>query len=369
MNGSIVKTSINLPAVLDEKILAELGVTPDEIPQVRSIAERIQRGNQASVAEFGRDIAEHTARYADELLGKVNNRDFDDVGARLTEVVSVARSVNLNALTDRRSRLPVVGPIIDRIRLRGQNIVARFESTRTQLDTLMSEIEVTQQGLYARNESLEEMFGAVREEHHLLGLHIAAGKLRLEELKADAETLRAQAQTPTEVQDLADLDALLASLQLRVANLVALQQSALQTLPQIRIVQQTGHVLREKFSTIREITLPSWRRQFMLALGLNEQKNAVELANQIDDMTNELLVSNANLLHRNAVATAKANQRLVIDVKTLQEVSNQLVRTVEDVMKIHREGVEQNRIAERQIAAMRSDIRARLTHEPTKEAA
>lgn len=358
-----------LPAVIDDGALAELGLTAEDLPAVREVADRINPSDPMSVAEFGRDIAEHTSKYADELLSHVKNKDLDEAGAKLGQVVAIAKGLNMNALTDRRSKVPLVGPFIDKMRLKASNFMGQFETTKEQIDSLVGEVQLTQQGLRTRNETLEQMFGAVKEEHHLLGLHIAAGKVRLDELRVQAEALRGVAKTPTEIQDLADLQAIITNLDIRVGNLRAMQQSALQTLPQIRVVQTSNQVLVDKFHTIKEITVPAWKRQFMLALGLNEQRNAVELANTIDDTTNELLRRNAELLHRNSVATAKANQRLVIDMDTLKQVQTTLIRTVEEVIKIQQDGVQQRRAAERQIEAMRSQLQAKLTRPGVKEVA
>ncbi|HCF3826986.1 TPA: toxic anion resistance protein [Pseudomonas aeruginosa] len=133
-------------------------------------------------------------------------------------------------------------------------------------------------------------------------------------------------------------------------------QTVALNLPAIRIIQANNQMLIDKFYTIRETTVPTWKRQFMLALALNEQRNAVELADTIDDTTNELLRRNAQLLHQNAVATAKANQRLVIDVETLQQCQNLLVQTVGDVIKIQRDGVAERAKAEKTILDMRSGL-------------
>lgn len=358
-----------LPAVLEGQALAELGLKAEDLPQIREMADRISPTDPMSVSEFGRDVAEHTTRYADELLSQVRNRDLDDAGEKLSQVVSIARALNMNALSDRRSKLPLVGPLLDKLKLSAGNFMGQFETTKEQIERLIAEVEQTQAGLKSRNGSLEQMFGAVKDEHRLLGLHIAAGKLRLEELRAQASALRPLAKLPTEVQDLADLEAVVTNLDIRIGNLQALQQSALQTLPQIRVVQTSNQVLVDKFHTIKQITVPAWKRQFMLALGLNEQRNAVELANNIDNATNDLLRRNAELLHRNSVATAKANQRLVIDVDTLKQVQNTLIQTVEDVIKIQQDGVQQRRKAEAQIETMRSDLQLKLTRSGVKEAA
>ena len=124
-------------------------------------------------------------------------------------------------------------------------------------------------------------------------------------------------------------------------------------------------MLVDKFHTIREITVPTWKRQFMLALTLDEQENAVTLAREIDDTTNSLLKRNAELLHSNSVATAKANQRLVIDVETLKTVQDTLIKTVGEVIQIQRQGAEQRKAAERQIGKMREDLKRQLISDRT----
>jgi uncharacterized protein YaaN involved in tellurite resistance len=239
--------------------------------------------------------------------------------------------------------------------------MGQFDTTREQIEKLVAEVDQTQAGISARNTGLESMFVAVREEHRLLGIHIAAGKQRLAELQMQVSQLRANiGNDPARLQQVADLDALISNLDKRIGDLTALQQSAMQSLPTIRMIQANNQMLVDKFHTIREITVPAWKRQFMLALTLNEQRNAVQLATKIDDTTNDLLKRNAELLHRNSVETAKANQRLVIDVDTLQKVQATLIQTVEDVIKIQREGVAQRKAAEKEIQGMRIDLQKRL---------
>lgn len=354
------KTFDLTPAVLDS-----LGLQATDLVEIEQVAQRIQATNPASVSEFGRDVAEHTSSYADSLLDQVRNSDLDAAGAKLTEVVTIARGLNIGPLSDKRSRLPIIGPLIDKVRLKSSNIMGQFDTTREQIDTLIAEVQTTQTSVATRNMGLSEMFQAVREEHRLLGVHIAAGKVRLTTLKADADQMRGNiGNNPGRVQELADLDAMISNLDKRIGDLMALQHSAMQSLPTIRMIQANNQMLVDKFHTIREITVPAWKRQFMLALSLNEQRNAVQLATTIDDTTNDLLRRNSELLHRNSVETARANQRLVIDVDTLKEVQNNLIKTVEDVIRIQSEGVQHRKAAEKQIEAMRGDLRNKLTRQP-----
>ncbi|HEY0820317.1 MAG TPA: toxic anion resistance protein [Rhizobacter sp.] len=361
MSTPNVTSPTNLPAVLHDKALAELGLKPDDLAEIQSLAQQIDASNPLTVAEFGQSIDSHASGYADILLGQVNNRDLDEAGAKLTAVVNIARDVNMGALSDRRSRLPVVGAAIDWMRRRAVSVQDRFQSAKTQIETLVSEVEATRTGLVSRNGTLQTMFESVQGEHRLLGLHVAAGKVRLDEIRAQADARRAAAQSPAEVQQVADLDSVAANLDRRVANLQVLQHAALQSLPFIRVLQQNNQTLVEKFDTIRTITIPAWKRDFVLALSLNEQENAVELAQNIDDATNAFMRRNAKLLHQNAVATAQSNQRHVIDIDTLKAVQQELIDTVQDVIRVQQEGAQSNQKVERELLAMRGDLQAKLT--------
>lgn len=343
-----------------------LGLRPEiDTEEIRQVAERIQAHNPSTVADFGRDVTAHTASYCDSLLDQVRNSDLDEAGAKLTQVVHVAKSLNVGPLSDKRSRLPLIGGFIDRMRMRADSIKGRFDTTHEQIDSLLSEVETTQGNIRARNAGLDQMFSAVSEERRMLGIHIAAGRIKLVELREEADTLRATiGHDPARLQQLADLDAMVASLDKRVGDLQAMQHSAVQALPMIRMIQANNRMLVDKFHTIREITVPAWKRQFMVSLTLNEQKNAVQLANTIDDTTNELLTRNAELLHRNSVETAKANQRLVIDVDTLRNVQQTLIKTVEDVLRIQQEGAQQRHQAAKQIEAMRDGLRTAIARRP-----
>lgn len=361
----------NSPAsgfTLTPAAMQELGLQESDTGEVLAMAQRIQPADPSTVSQFGRDVAEHTARYTDGLLDQVRNADLDEAGAKLSQVVNIARTLNMGPLSDKRSRIPVVGPIIDKFRLSTKSFMGHFDTTRQQIETLIGEVQTTQTNIQARNAGLEEMFGSVRDEHRLLGLHIAAGRVRIGELVSEAEELRKHVgNDPARVQAIADMDALISNLDKRVGDLVVSQHAAMQSLPTIRIIQANNQMLVDKFHTIREITVPAWKRQFMLALALNEQRNAVQLANTIDDATNDLMKRNSALLYRNSVETAKANQRLVIDVETLKNAQDTLIKTVEDVLRIQREGVQHRRTAEKQVEMMRTDLRQRLSRHSAVE--
>lgn len=212
-----------------------------------------------------------------------------------------------------------------------------------------------------RVQALDEAFETIKQEHRQLSAHITAGESVAKNLQQRLAMAAANSDGDAlEMQSQQDLRAAMAALQKRVADLQLLQHSALQQLPMIRMVQANNRMLIEKFYTIKELTIPAWKRQFTLALSLSEQQNAVQLANSIDDATNDFLKANARLLQDNTLSTARANQRLVIDVATLQEVHDTLMNTVQEVARINEEGIRQREAVTSQLQTLRRQLAPQL---------
>jgi len=336
--------------------LKELGLQPADFQEVLAARKELQNMSHNSVAEYGKNIATKTSTYTDELLNLVQNRDLDATGQKLNQVVQVAQQLNTSSILNKKKSSGFFGNIISKFKGAKDNFDAHFNTTKEQLDVLVKEIETSQSGLKARVDILDKMFDGVQEEYKQLGIHIAAGRLREQELQQEIAALTALPQDQTTTQKIYDLNHLANNLEKRISDLQVLQQSAMQTLPMIRIIQSNNLMLVDKFYAIKNITLPAWKNQISLAISLSEQKNSVQLANTIDDATNELLRRNADLLHQNSVATAKANQRSVIDIETLEHVQNTLIKTVNDVIQIQKEGVQKRTEATVRLKALQDNL-------------
>lgn len=336
--------------------LKELGLQPADFQEVLAARKELQDMSHNSVAEYGKNIATKTSTYTDELLNLVQNRDLDATGQKLNQVVQVAQQLNTSSILNQKKSSGFFGNIISKFKGAKGNFDAHFNSTKEQLDVLVKEIETSQSGLKARVDTLDKMFDGVQDEYKQLGIHIAAGRLREQELQQEISALTALPQDQTTTQKIYDLNHLANNLEKRVNDLQVLQQSAMQTLPMIRIIQSNNLMLVDKFYAIKNITLPAWKNQISLAISLSEQKNSVQLANTIDDATNELLRRNADLLYQNSVDTAKANQRSVIDIETLEHVQNTLIKTVNDVIQIQKEGVQKRTEATVRLKALQDNL-------------
>ena len=336
--------------------LQEIGLQQDDFNAVLAARKELAEINHNAVAEYGKNIATQTSGYTDELLNLVQNKDLDETGQKLNQVVQVAQQLNTSSILNKKKNSGFFGGLISKIKGAKNNIDMHFNTTKEQIDTLVKEIEKSQSGLKARVDTLDRMFHGVQSEYKQLGVYIAAGKLKQDEIQQEISTLTSQAQDQTTTQRVYDLNHLANNLEKRVSDLQVLQQSAMQTLPMIRIIQSNNLMLVDKFYAIKNITLPAWKNQISLAISLNEQKNSVQLANTIDDATNDLLKRNADLLHQNSVDTAKANQRSVIDIETLEHVQNTLIKTVNDVIQIQKEGMQKRAEATTRLRALQDSL-------------
>ena len=336
--------------------LQEIGLQQDDFNAVLAARKELAEINHNAVAEYGKNIATQTSGYTDELLNLVQNKDLDETGQKLNQVVQVAQQLNTSSILNKKKNSGFFGGLMSKIKGAKNNIDMHFNTTKEQIDTLVKEIEKSQSGLKARVDTLDRMFHGVQSEYKQLGVYIAAGKLNQDEIQQEISTLTAQAQDQTTTQRVYDLNHLANNLEKRVSDLQVLQQSAMQTLPMIRIIQSNNLMLVDKFYAIKNITLPAWKNQISLAISLNEQKNSVQLANTIDDATNDLLKRNADLLHQNSVDTAKANQRSVIDIETLEHVQNTLIKTVNDVIQIQKEGMQKRAEATTRLRSLQDNL-------------
>lgn len=345
---------------LTPEFMNQIGLPSEAIAEVQELSKGLDSDNALSVTSWGKEAAEHTVAYADKMLEMVNTRDLDETGDQLRNVLTKAKEINTSGLAINRSRLPIIGPVIDRFRVRYSSAMAQFSTAREAIDSTVNEIQATQRNLEQRIEDLEEAYKHVQIEYDMLGKYIAAGRLASSRIGDQTQKLAAEDQTPMSVQRINDMRTFSDKLEKRVTDLMILQQNALNTLPAIRLVQSNNATLIDKYNTISTLTIPVWKRQMMMGLSLEEQADSVELAEKIDDFTNELLRKQADLLKKNTLATARANQRLVIDVETIQHVQKTLIDTVTEVNSIQDRASADREAAVEKIMGLRSQVNERL---------
>ncbi|WP_179958261.1 toxic anion resistance protein [Chitinimonas arctica] len=321
--------------------LLQSGADPVEVErQVRQILAGFDPRQPNAVLDFGRHAGDKVAQYSNDMLGQVKSGQMNEVGGKLTEIVVLAKGINLSDLKEQGSKMPLIGGLIDRFKLGKEKVLGRFETLSRQIDTIVAELDVQQQRLNQRTQDLEQVYKLNVQEYYGLSNHIIAGDIKLGEMRNILAEMKLSpaASDPIKAQEINDYQAVLQRLEKRVHDLKVMQTIAVQTAPMIRMVQSNNQALVEKFHNIKALTIPAWKKQFTLAIALMEQQKSVALATKIDDATNDFLKKNAELLHQNSVGTARANQRAIVDIETLEAVQQSLISTFEEVAQIQQDG-------------------------------
>lgn len=325
---------------------------------VLRLAELIDFNSPMSIHGFGSEVAKNTAEYTDEVLRNVRTSELAETGDQLNQIIAAAKQFDFDSLDNDTARQPFLGGLFRRFSLSKDRALARFETIKAQVDKLVEQVESTARTLHRRSDQYEAMYEGIRREHALLGSHVEAIEIRLRDLDREIGAMDVPDGDIEAGEQIAVLESSRQLLTKRADDMRVLQHSALQTLPMVRIIQASCLALVDKFQTIRTLTLPTWKRSFMLALTLDEQKRSAELATSIDDTTDAMLRRNAELLHQNSVQTARANQRLVIDVDTLRDVHNKILLTFADVKSEHESGAQQRAQAIKELDRLRKEMAA-----------
>ncbi|RZU45009.1 uncharacterized protein YaaN involved in tellurite resistance [Fluviicoccus keumensis] len=346
--------------------LQQAGTDVDRLRQeVARMAQSFDPKQTNAVHQLGARAGEKIVQYSDKLLTQVKTKDMDGLGEKLQEVVLLAKGINVQALVKNSgsgSKIPLIGGLIDSFRMGKEKLLGKYDTLSKQMEKLVGEIRMSQTRLDTRIRDLDQVYDFNVEEYHNLDCNILVGEIKLEELRQELAQRQAApaASDPMEAQQLADLQDLITRLDKRVHDLRTMQMVAVQTAPMIRMVQSNNRILIDKFRNLQELTIPSWKKQFTLAIALMEQQQAVELTQKIDDTTNELMRRNADLLRQNSINTARANQRSVVDIETLEHVQQTLISTMEEVEQIQRDGEQSRQQAAGRMEEMKAELIQRM---------
>lgn len=338
----------------------EYGLRDEDWPEVLALYGGLDERDPLALADFGGNINEIAARDSEKLLAQVATSDLGEAGEKLDAILLTAKRLNLGRLPRGRSRIPVAGRLADGVRIAKERLFQRFFTAKGHIDGLLGEIAVMQRGLSQRSAALDETYRSVVAVHRLLGLHIAAGKLKIADMRSRAAALERGERTPLWSQEIGGLADAIATLQHRVDEFIAHQHLALDMLPIVRVLQGTGRRLVEKLHTVRDITLPAWERNFVLEVSLAEHEAAVELATRINEATEYFLVRTVKRFRKTVVAAARASRRPVIGTDTLRTLHDEILGMRADFAVLDEDEARASRDSEAEIAAMRREMEASL---------
>jgi len=293
-----------------------------------------------AVANYGAHASDAINKYADDVLANVRTSTMDTVGPKLIEIVEIAKELDPQDLLG-ASKLPIIGGFISKFVKSKDRFVAKFNTLSDQIDKVMHEIDRTSLVLDKGIAMLEDLYASNMVEYNELEVLIKDGDAIIAEENqrlADAKVAMPANPTPIETQQLADWQQAVKRFEKKIADLRSIQMLCVQTMPEIRLIQSGNELLVEKFKTAKTHTIPTWKKQFVLAVELDKQKKGAQLSETVDNATNEFAKRNADLLGQNAVLVAKQAQRAVIDIETLEHCQAALVNTFKELNQIEAAG-------------------------------
>ncbi|KFM94178.1 MULTISPECIES: toxic anion resistance protein [Bacillus] len=326
------------------------------------LAKQIDPKQHDSMTLYGTQAQSKLLNFSHEMLEHVQKKDIGEIGQVLSDLMKKLEQVSPDELkTEKRN---FFSRFFGRVSHSVQEVLSRYQKTGAQIDRISVKLEHSKSALINDNKMLERLYEKNKEYYEALNVYIAAGQLKLEELKHQTiPELKEKSKTEHHhmaVQDVNDMIQFADRLEKRVYDLTLSRQITLQSAPQIRLIQHTNQVLVEKIQSSIMTAIPLWKNQVAIALTLLRQRRAVEAQKKVSATTNELLLKNAEMLKANTIETAKENERGFIDIETLKQVQDNLIGTLEETLKIQEEGRSKRLQAEEEIRAMEDDLKAKL---------
>ena len=337
---------------LDESILTE-----EERKTVDEFAKQIDLTNSAMVLQYGAGTQKKMADFSEAALENVKSKDLGEVGELLSGVVKELRDFDEE---EEKGFFFFFKKASGRI----ESMKAKYAKAEANVNEIVKVLEKHQVQLMKDTALLDKMYELNLTYFKELSMYILAGKKKLQEVRSTrlAElTDRAQASgLPEDAQAAKDLDSMCERFEKKIHDLELTRMISIQTAPQIRLVQNNDTLMVEKIQSTIVNTIPLWKSQMVLALGVEHSTQAAEAQRKVTDMTNELLRKNAEKLKMATVETAKESERGIVDMETLKATNESLISTLDEVMNIQREGRQKRREAEAELQNMEQELKNKL---------
>ena len=337
----------------------ESSLTPEELKEVEAFANQIDLMNADHVMLYGADAQKKVSSFADSILESVKTVDMGDVGDTLTKLISELKGFETATEKPRGLRA-----LFSSSKQQIATIKAKYDDVATNVDNIASSLEKHQVQLLKDIAMFDQLYDLNMTYFHELTMYIVAGEKRLKTVReTDLVALRAAAEKSGDAMDAQkanDLAAQCDRFEKKLYDLKLTRQISMQMAPQIRLLQNNNSILVERIQSTLVNTLPLWKNQMVLALGLEHSQQAMQAQKAVTDMTNDLLKKNAEKLKMGTLATAREAERGIIDMETLTQTNQSLIDTIDEVIRIQKEGREKRAEAEKNLSEMEAELKKKL---------
>ncbi|MEF2694744.1 MAG: toxic anion resistance protein [Blautia wexlerae] len=332
-------------------------LTPEEQKMVNDFAAKIDIENTNQILQYGAGTQKKMADFSDTALENVKTQDLGEIGELISNVVGELKDFDVQE----------EGKFFGFFRKQTskiENLKNKYDKAQANVEKITDSLQQHQVRLMKDSAMLDKMYEQNLNYFKELTMYILAGKKKLEETRngklAEMKNKAALSGLPEDAQAARDLDEKCSRFEKKLHDLELTRTIAMQTAPQIRLIQNNDTVMVEKIQTTIVNTIPLWKSQMVLALGIAHSAEAAQAQRQVTDITNELLRKNAETLHMATVETAKESERGIVDIETLRKTNADLIQTLDDVMRIQMEGRQKRQAAEMEMHRMEEELKRKL---------
>ncbi|MGI6032652.1 MAG: toxic anion resistance protein [Coriobacteriales bacterium] len=332
-------------------------LSAEELAQVDAFSKQIDLNSTNAILQYGACAQKKMADFSETALSSVRTQDLGEIGDLLAGVITDLRSFDVE---DEKG----IKGLFKRSANKVEGLRAKYDKVEGNIEKTVKVLQEHQMKLMKDSATLDKLYELNLQYFKELSMYILAGKKRLQEVRdGELAQLRAKAQQSGRTEDaqaVQDLENRCDRLEKKISDLQLTRTIAMQTAPQIRLVQNGEAVMIEKIQTTIVNTIPLWKSQMVLALGIENSTQAVKAQNAVTEMTNELLKKNADTLHDTTVDIARESERGIVDIETLKHTNEQLIQTFDEVMQVQAEGREKRQQAETEMQRIEDELKAEL---------
>ena len=333
-------------------------LTPEEQQVVHAFAEKIDISDSTQVLQYGAGAQKNIADFSEAALASVRAKDLGEVGGMISNLVVELKG--FNADEEQKGFLGLfkkAGRSIEALK-------AKYDKANVNVDNIAHQLQTHQVTLMKDVAVLDQMYDKNLDYYKQLTMYILAGKEKLEKERAttlvELRERAKQSGLAEDAQRANDYDAMCLRFEKKLHDLELTRMVSIQMAPQIRLLQNNDTLMSEKIQTSLVNTIPLWKSQMVLALGITHSQQAMEAQKAVTDMTNELLKRNADKLKTATIETAKESERAVVDIETLQHTNQQLISTLDEVLQIQTEGRAKRQAAEQELRRIEGELKQKL---------
>ena len=358
----IVNPPQNLSASLSNEVNKAVSsqFSQEDLNKINELSSSIDLKDSVSIMSYGAAAQNKMIQFSENTLSNVMNKDLGEVGDAITNVVTELKGFNIENETKEKG-------IFGFFKKAGNNISklkTKYTNVEANIDNIVKTLEAHQRNLLKDISILDQMYNYNLEYLKELEIYIEAGKQKLNQLMTnEIPALEAKAMASNSAQDAQlarDLKDLATRFEKRIHDLDLTRTISIQTIPQIRLVQNNNVIMTEKIQSTIANTIPLWKNQMVLAIGLHHSTEAAKAQRAVTDTTNELLKKNAEMLKTSTIETAKESERGIVDIETLKYTNEQLISTLDEVMRIQTEGREKRRAAEAELRNIENELKTKI---------